>query len=316
MHPSVAPQSEESDLAGPRHGRRTSDRQSYSTAVSYSTHPYHRHFGTTSPAPFSSTYQAAGEPPDVVFVTRDQTQLYTHSRQLHHVSANAWGGLLTSLHCPTTFTVSEDAQTTQLVLHVVYDLPCLHLAPTLETMERVLEALLKYGVAVQHLAAPHTPLYQLLLAHAPSRPIETYALASQYQLEPVTVATSTHLLAFNMLNISDELVEKMGAIYFKRLLDFHAMRRAALKAIILRPPPTHHPTDRCGGHQDRKLRQIWAFGVAALAWGLIPSLSVFALQSAFENASMDQLTCVECRSMLQQRVQEVTTEWAAVPRTI
>ncbi|KAI0741785.1 hypothetical protein C8Q80DRAFT_1221691 [Daedaleopsis nitida] len=248
----------------------------------------------------------------MVLVTSDGTPFYVHTHRLLHASVNAWGETLAAVPPPASIRVPEDTGTTRIVLYAVYGLSALHLAPTLETVELALAALIKYGVAVYKLAEPRMPLYQLVLAHAERRPLETYALAGQHHMEAVAVAASAHLLAFDTATLSDALVGKMGAGYFRRLLGCHEMRRAALKAIVLRPPRTHPPTAVCGDALQRVLQKTWAAAIAELAWDTVPGLSICALQSALEMDAAARLSCEICRSALRQRLQEVAVAWYAI----
>ncbi|KAI0793659.1 hypothetical protein C8Q74DRAFT_522846 [Fomes fomentarius] len=266
---------------------------------------------------FGPTFVVAGQFPDLVLTTADQARYHVHHRRLIHASANSWGGLLVTTPHPDhdTLSVPEDSQTTHIVLHTVYGLPCLHLSPTLEVAESALSALIKYGVAISKLAMPHLPLYQLILAHAPFQPLETYALAAHFGLEPVAAAASSHLLAYHPSKLSDELSVKMGPLYFKRLLDLHETRRAALKAIVMRPPARHADTETCGPESQMRLTSAWAMTAADMAWNALPNTSTHALQSAFEKAGAE-LSCVACKEMLRRRIAEATQEWARVQRTI
>jgi hypothetical protein len=47
-------------------------------------------------------------------------------------------------------------------------------------------------------------------------PLQLYALAAHYDIFDLAVPTSSHLLSFPLSRLSDEMVERMGAIYLKR----------------------------------------------------------------------------------------------------
>lgn len=124
--------------------------------------------------------------------------------------------------------------------------------------------LIKYGVPVRNVSLPNMPLYHLLLSHAPFHPIEAYALAAYYDLEQPAVAISSHLLAYDTCQLSDELTLKMGPVFFKRLFDLHQIRRDALKAIVLKSPQSHPPAVTCRDKDG--LTTAWAHAAAKLAW--------------------------------------------------
>ncbi|KAI0692347.1 hypothetical protein C8T65DRAFT_699527 [Cerioporus squamosus] len=269
---------------------------------------------TASATTFGPAFQAHGTLPDLLLITADNASFYAHRHILQYTSTNDFGGLLAgreeSINVPETSTILS------IALRVVYGLSCLHLTDiALESVESSINVLLKYGVPVQKFAAPHWPLFQLVLSHAPHRPIDAYALAAHHRLEELAVAVSAHLLAYDLSTLTDELTMKMGSIYVKRLFNLHQTRRNALKNIVMKPPAMHRPNLACGTAQQRQLTQAWAFAAAEMAWNVPPSMSTHMLQYAFERAGRD-ITCGECRVMLNNRIQEAMTEWSAVQRTI
>ncbi|RPD54083.1 hypothetical protein L227DRAFT_556885 [Lentinus tigrinus ALCF2SS1-6] len=268
----------------------------------------------SSPPAFGPAFQVDGMLPDIEFVTADHVSLYAHRNILHHVSPNVLGNLLAvnegRIHVP------EASAAFSIALHVIYGLSCLHLPDTrLDTVESAIGVLITYGVPVQKFAAPNLPLYQLIFSHAPYRPIDAYALAAHHGLEPLAVAVSAHLLAYDTSNLTDELSLKMGPIYIKRLFDLHQTRRDALRNIMMKPPAMHAPNLVCGLEEQRQLTQVWAFAAAEMAWNMVPGTSTYMLQSTFEKVGRD-MTCGECRLMLHTRIQEAIEEWSLVPRTI
>ncbi|KAI0779893.1 hypothetical protein C8Q74DRAFT_723883 [Fomes fomentarius] len=262
------------------------------------------------PTIFGPSFQVAGAFPNLTLVTADRAAFHAHRHLLLRVSQNAWGGLL--FNPRQSIDVPESAVEAAVALHIAYGLPCLHLFPSLDTVEKAISMLIKYGVPVRNVSLPSMPLYQLLLSHAPFHPIEAYAIAAYYDLEQPAVAVSSHLLAYDTCQLSDELTVKMGPVYFKRLFDLHQIRRDALKAIVLKSPQSHPPILTC--RDKERLTTAWAHAAAKLAWDTT-NVSTYALQSAFEKAGRG-IVCGECISVLRQRIQEVMQEWSAVPRNI
>ncbi|KAI0633793.1 hypothetical protein C8Q77DRAFT_812275 [Trametes polyzona] len=85
------------------------------------------------------------------------------------------------------------------------------------------------------------PTYPLLRrAH---QPIEACALAAHHTLKDTVVAVCTHLLAYVVSKLSDELPVKMRLMYFDRLSHLQRARLAALKDIVssVTPPLPHRP---------------------------------------------------------------------------
>ncbi|KAI0704110.1 hypothetical protein C8Q76DRAFT_779144 [Earliella scabrosa] len=263
---------------------------------------------------FGPAFKAAGDLPDLVLFTQDQVKFHTHRRRLLHASANSWGNLLaTTAHSLGIISLSEDSATMGIVLHVVYGLPCEHLAPSLETIECTLGTLLKYGVTLPPLVVPYRPLFQLIYLYTPFFPIEIYALAARYNLEPLAVAASAHLLSFDTSTVSEELSAKIGPAYFKRLVDLQQLRAVALRDIVCKPLQMHLPTAACGKEEQVELLKRWASMEREVACDASPSAS--ALQGAFERVR-EGLICGACRRVLQWRAEEAVEEWLAVQTTI
>ncbi|KAI0365637.1 hypothetical protein BV20DRAFT_722685 [Pilatotrama ljubarskyi] len=284
--------------------------------------------------------------PDIVIISSDNVYFYVHQHRVLNASTNNMGGLL--LFDPAAFPhgflpslrLPESGDVLNVVLHTMYGLSCLHFHPTLETVEAALDALIKYGLPMQTHAAPYQPLHQLILSHAPYRPIETYALAGKHELDDLAVTISGHLLSFDLSRVTDDLATKMGPVYLKRLFLLHQTRLHALKEILLRPPAAHPTTPGCNPTEHGKLTRAWALATAQLVWDATPSkaypafdvtvpqtmdlptaplsivgISPNSLRALLEPIA-DTLSCESCRLMLQQRIQEVVFSWSSVKPTV
>ncbi|KAI0743344.1 hypothetical protein C8Q80DRAFT_831335 [Daedaleopsis nitida] len=267
---------------------------------------------SSAPENFGPTFVVDEALPDLTLVTTDRYAFYVHRRILFSASQNLFGGLLQAQS--SLIDVPESSAEMAIVLHVSYAIPCGHLTPSLATIEKAIRALFKYSIPVQAAAARDSPLYRLVLAHAPHAAIETYALAGHYHLEDIAVAASAHLLAYDTSQLSDELSVKMGSLYFKRLFDLHRTRHDALKRIVMRPPRMHPPKLTCSRAAQEQMTTNWAHVAAEFAWNT-GGISTYGLQSSFEKAEKG-VSCDECRSMLQVRIQEAMQEWSAVKRNI
>ena len=73
-----------------------------------------------------------------------------------------------------------------------------------------------------------SPLYVTMLSIVPIKPLEVYALAAKYDLVNLAKRASSHLMSFELSSISDEMAEKIGARYLKRLVLFHLERTNAV----------------------------------------------------------------------------------------
>ncbi|KAM5543299.1 hypothetical protein V8D89_003173 [Ganoderma adspersum] len=265
-----------------------------------------------------STPAVGGDGADLTLISSDQAVYNVHRPQIECLSDNGFAGfLLDSLN--TSITLSEPASVFDLLVNIIYGISCAHFAPSLETTEATLDALVKYGIHPRLHAFPSQPLYHLLLLHAPLRPIDAYAVAGRHGLEDVAVGISGHLLVYDTSLVTDALATKMGAVYFYRLVCLHQRRLSTLKSIVLRPPAQHSPMPACGERAPARARmaQAWAFAIAELVWDVSPGISTNLLRQKFEDAG-DALSahCKACHGMLQTRIGEVCEAWAAVKRTI
>ena len=318
--------------------------------------PWSTQVGTPLDHPGSVSISTAFHPalsidgltPDFILVSSDGVHFYVHRHRLLSVSMNRMGMLIPDdvSASPSHFQLgnalpssrlSQTADVINVLLHIMYGISCLQYAPTLEVTEAALDALcLQYGVLLQAHAAPHLPLYRLLLSYAPFRPLDAYAVAARFVLEDAAVAASSHLLAYDLSRLPDAAAQKMGPLYLKRLFVLHQARLAALRGILFRPPTEHGPAAGCSPEQRQQLTRAWALAVAQLVWDVLPSewaplrdrgrcgadwvamwlgVSTSALQSLLEPIGA-AVTCPHCAVTLQRRVQEITYEWSSVKVTI
>jgi hypothetical protein len=166
-----------------------------------------------------------------------------------------------------------DVSRCQLILHGIYGLPCAHYAPDLDQVTAALQAFPRYGVPVPTVVGPGSPLFDALLAIAPARPLDVYALAAQRGLHDLAVRSSAFLLSISLANVSDAQALTMGPLYLKRLFFLHLGRADAFKRLLLVPPPDHAPTAVCGHAERAQLTRAWALASAYLAWEGRPGTS-------------------------------------------
>ena len=166
--------------------------------------------------------------------------------------------------------VPESSPVLNLLLHCMYDLSCLHFSPTVGDISACVTAIIKYGLPLSAYASPGDPLYDVVLSRAPTEGIQMYTLAAQHGLEQLAVGVSSFLLSFDLETLTDDLVERMGAVYLKRLAFLHLGRIAALKR-LLSPPLNYHPPDEtCGTGEHDALMSAWSSAVASLTWDARP----------------------------------------------
>lgn len=164
----------------------------------------------------------------------------------------------------------DNSTVLNIILHTVYDMSCAHYSPSFPALVTAVNRLPAYGIPPKVRIAPSTPLFSVLLSHAPLFPIELYALAASHDLYDLAVATSSHLLAFPLATITDEMAEKIGPVYLKRLFFLHFGRSDALKRVLLPPPNPHAPTPMCDFTEQKRLTRAWALASAYLAWDARP----------------------------------------------
>lgn len=242
-----------------------------------------------------------------------------HLDRILDVSDNGFAGVIPPHPqpdgSPSFIVLSEHSAVLNIVLHTIYYLPCTHYEPSFEVVSEALRALEKYGVQPFRHGAPASPLFEVLRAHAPTRPIESYALAAQYNLEDAAVAISAHLLSFALPLLSDEIAAQIAPLYLKRLFLLHAERTDALKRMLLQPPRPHNPNNNCGPVRQRAVTRAWALSSAQLLWEIRPDLSAASLQAALRPLEND-ISCYFCKQNLRERISQLVSEWASVKRTI
>lgn len=214
--------------------------------------------------------------PDLIFLSSDAVFFYVHSHQVLGASENGFKSLLPPKSqkgredLGPMISLPEHSAILNVMLHTIYNMSCTHYSPSMESIIAAVDALHKYGIPVAKYVAPSTPLYQLILAMAPLAPIEMYSLAGAYNLHDLAVPISSHLLAYSLPSLTDELAERMGPVYLKKLFFLHLGRIDALKRLLLPPPQPHAPNVTCDFAEQKKLTRAWALASAYLAWDARP----------------------------------------------
>ncbi|KAJ3546166.1 hypothetical protein NMY22_g2162 [Coprinellus aureogranulatus] len=122
---------------------------------------------------------------------------------------------------------------------------------------------------------------------------------------------SSHLLGFPLFSLTDEMAERIGPVYLKRLFFLHFGRSDALKRVLLPPPQPHPPTHNCDFNEQKKLTRAWALASAYLAWEARPDLSTSTMESALRPLA-DHLTCEQCQAALRERIKNLVVQWSVV----
>lgn len=231
-------------------------------------------------------------PPDVALLSSDDVFFYVHTTTLLTISTNNFNSFLPA-KTPArdqdpVVRLDETSAVLNAILHTLYDMSCAHYSPAFETLSTTVKHLPVYGIDPKAHITPNRPLFALLFSYAPLFPLELYALAATSDLHELAVATSTHLLSFPLATLTDEMAQRIGPIYLKKLFFLHFGRADALKRVLLPPPPPHPPTPWCDLSEQKKLTRAWALASAYLAWDARPGDCV-SLWTSFPIVTITQI---------------------------
>ncbi|KAF6752620.1 hypothetical protein DFP72DRAFT_849750 [Ephemerocybe angulata] len=203
--------------------------------------------------------------------------------------------------------------------------------PECDDLIEAIDALPKYDLEPKTVVRPGTAIYIHLLSHAPTRPLDIFALAAHHELDSLAVEASKSLLDYPVESIEDEVAVRTGSHYLNRLFSLHRMRLEEMSRLMLKPPMFHGvpqanflsrtpqvlagDSNGCGEGGRRKLQNAWALGAAPLARDTRPDLNGDRVRKSFQPLALD-LDCVVCRSSFMNRIQEVVEGWAAARDTI
>ncbi|KZP11182.1 hypothetical protein FIBSPDRAFT_871818 [Athelia psychrophila] len=139
------------------------------------------------------------------------------------------------------FYVPETAAVFNIVIHAIYRISCAHHHPAFAALPKYGVDLHASGVLAPTANTPPSPLFAQLLSHAPDqdRAFDLYALAAQNNLHALAVAASAHLRALPLHALTDDMAQRVGAVYLKKLFLMHMGRADALKGLLFPPPYLH-----------------------------------------------------------------------------
>lgn len=218
---------------------------------------------------FAHNSNIVPDPPDLILVSSDGVHFYVHSQQLLGESANQLNSLLSpegEHDYNRLITLPEPSTVVNVILHTMYGISCTPYHPSALTVIAAITALPKYGVTLKQCIVPGMPLYATALESLPCEPIEFYTLAAEHELHPLAVEASTHMGDFSIMSIPDEQVERMGVMYYKKLVAMAEGRADMVKRLTRAQPEAHPPTPSCTEEDQQLMRTSWTILVSEFAW--------------------------------------------------
>ncbi|KAK7691715.1 hypothetical protein QCA50_005115 [Cerrena zonata] len=261
---------------------------------------------------FNSSSEYGDGPSDVTLVSNDAVHFLVHRSRLLKAS-KSFGPLLAPdldmLRLP------EDANTLNVVVHVIYNIPFIQYTPTLDILLQVVKALKKYEIPLKSFLNPGTPLFDGLINKLPAMPLEVYLVAAENDLFELACEASKQLLSFLLTILTDEDVQRMGSIYLRMIFTLQTERLFVLRRLVANPPTAHAPTTTCGAGEYGRLKSAWSSASVNFVLDGKPDVSVVLLYKTLDAAKTD-LPCTDCQQCVTQRVQEIVVRWSLTPKTI
>ncbi|KIY73051.1 hypothetical protein CYLTODRAFT_428642 [Cylindrobasidium torrendii FP15055 ss-10] len=242
------------------------------------------------------------EPPDVVLVSSDGVYFHVHSSILDDASSNHFADALSNIDDEVF--LPEASNILNIILLAIYNIDTSQYQPSLLILITAVDRMRFYGVTPLRYAAPNQALYVALYSFAPHQPIEVYAVAGRHNLETLAVRTSAHLLAFPLERLTDDLCDRIGAPYLKRLFFLHLDRMEKLREILMHQPGRHPPTSHCPGISAELMR----------AWGLATSTIVYDAKPGIDIAFgfVEEIPCMVCSESFTTRLAQAAAQWSQV----
>ncbi|RDX45611.1 hypothetical protein OH76DRAFT_934528 [Lentinus brumalis] len=236
---------------------------------------------------FHPTSDILSTRPDTILLSSDGVVFYVHHAVMLANSSNDWNHSLSSAasrsgsnasSSPKVVPCPEPAPVLNIVLHVAYGISdlCESYKPNIDVLSAAVDAMATYGLSPAEHLAPSTPLYALILAQAPTKPIAAFALAASHDLYDLAAPISTHLLSFPLHSLTDALSLKIGSLYLKKLIFLQLSRSEALRELLRTPPHPHPPADDCVLTDQRGLARAWMLAAAYLVWDRRPDIRTSA----------------------------------------
>jgi hypothetical protein len=229
-------------------------------------------------------------PTDLVLLSSDQVYFFVHSAVLLKHSGNGLTGLLgdDKVYLP------ENSEVLNLILHAFYNLDPSKFRPTVALMAATLKSLQKYDVSLDSLLTPSHPMSITILHLGIQSPLETFAMVAAFKLEHLAIEVSKKLVSVPLHNLTDDLAERMGPSYLRRLVFLHLGRIERLKQLLMQPRLSHPVTKDCYESDQKRLQNQWKALAVALGWDAQADLSPQRIYSTFTTLLL-KTSCDQCQ---------------------
>lgn len=229
-------------------------------------------------------------PTDLMLLSSDQVYFFVHSAMLLKHSGSGLAGLLgdDKVYLP------ETSEVLNLVLHAFYSLDPSKFRPTVALVAAALRSLQNYGVSLDSLLTPSHPMSITIVHLGIWSPLETFAMVAAFKLEHLAIEVSKKLVSVPLHNLTDDLAEKMGPSYLRRLVFLHLGRIDRLKQLLIQPPSFHPVTKDCYESDQKRLQIQWKALAVALGWEAQADLSPQRIHSTFSTLLL-KTSCNQCQ---------------------
>lgn len=269
---------------------------------------------------------------DVVLVSRDAVHFFVHRNRLLSASSSRFAFLLdpyVDQATSQTIQVTEDAQTLNVMLHVIYNISFHLYSPPLEILLQAIRTFEKYGLTLDMHILPGTPLFEDIVLKTPCQPLEVYLIAAEYDLFELARAASGYLLSTSLLFLPEAAILRLNVEYLSMLYNLHKLRTMVLQHLVSQPPDGHEPKFHCGFSECQAMRSAWSVtasmfvlqanpglcpNITLSKMSIEPSIDVSAalIRNTLESLKFS-LPCMQCQQCVQRRVNEVLLKWSITP---
>ncbi|KAG7093196.1 hypothetical protein E1B28_006886 [Marasmius oreades] len=261
-------------------------------------------------------------PIDIILISSDYVLFYTHEATLLAASNNSFRNLLPLPNQgdpldKVAFVPEIPSPELEIMLYSIHNVPkedfLVHL--DIEAVMKAVDGLSEYGIPPSECITPSSHLYQDLLSCAPLYPFEVYALAAQYGMVSLAATASTHTLVLDLAQLSESLLQRMGAVYLLLLYQLHMERTKTLMKLLGGELGIHNPTPRCGFVGQRRLRRKWSMAVVSLVFLIKPNTTISLIREKIWEHTSDVM-CPDCIRLRDYQLDKVVSEWSMTSRTI